>query len=96
MSDPTATVTPSVPQITAADMLAHYMAAEVAILGGQSYRWGERQLTRADLAEVIKGRNEWQRRAAIDAGGGLRVRLANFSGVCGAEGSQRSSGYYLR
>jgi hypothetical protein len=32
--------------------LALYVAAEAAILGGQSYQLGERRLQRADLAEV--------------------------------------------
>lgn len=75
---------------TATDMLAHYLAAETAILSGQSYRWGERQLTRADLAQVIDGRKEWERKCAIEArGGNVGVQLANFSGsACGAEASE--------
>jgi len=52
---------------TAADMLAHYLAAETAILSGQSYQWGERKLTRADLSMVQRG-------------GGVGVSLANFTG----------------
>lgn len=68
---------------TATDMLAKYLAAEAAILGGQSYKWGDRQLTRADLAQVQAGRREWERKAAAEARGGdvVGVRLANLTGV---------------
>lgn len=66
---------------TATDMLAHYLAAETAILGGQSYKWGERQLTRADLAMVQAGRREWERKVNAEArGGGVGVQLADFTG----------------
>lgn len=51
---------------TATDMLAAYLAAEVAVLKGQSYRLGDRQLTRADLAEIQRGRQEWQRAVAAE------------------------------
>lgn len=58
---------------TSAEMLAKYTAAEAAILDGQIVRFGERQLTRANLAEVQQGRREWQQRvnaeARISAGG---------------------------
>lgn len=76
---------------TATDMLASYLAAESAILRGQSYRMGDRQLTRADLAQVIAGRKEWERKAAAEArGGGIGVMLADFTG-CGTttEGTER-------
>lgn len=75
---------------TATDMLAHYLAAEEAILGGQSYKWGDRQLTRADLVMVQNGRREWERKAAAEArGGGVGVQLADFTGRgCGREGGE--------
>lgn len=57
-----------------------YIAAEAAILGGQVFKWGERQLTRADLAQVQAGRREWERKAACEAAGGVGVALANFGG----------------
>lgn len=73
---------------TATDMLAQYLAAETAILGGQVYKWGDRQLTRADLAMVQAGRREWERKAAAESrGGGIGVQLADFTG-CGREGSE--------
>ena len=49
---------------TAQEMLTTYQQAEIAVLQGQSVRFGERMLTRADLAEIRKGRQEWQ--AAVD------------------------------
>lgn len=63
---------------TTTDMLAVYLAAEMAILGGQSYKWGDRQLNRADLAQVIAGRKEWERKAAAEARGGIGVQYASF------------------
>lgn len=67
---------------TATDMRDAYLAAEKAILGGQIYRWGDRQLTRADLAQVIAGRKEWERKANAEAQGNpsVGVMLANLTG----------------
>lgn len=70
---------------TTTDMRDKYIAAEAAILGGQVYRWGDRQLTRADLGMVQAGRREWTRlangEARVQAGqGAVGVRLANLSG----------------
>jgi hypothetical protein len=76
---------------TATDMLAKYLAAEAAILGGQVYKWGDRQLTRADLSMVQSGRREWERKAAAESrGGSVGVALADFTGVgSGVEGGER-------
>ncbi|AZR24385.1 primosomal replication protein PriB/PriC domain protein [Xanthomonas vasicola] len=67
---------------TAQEMLTTYQQAEIAVLQGQSVRFGERMLTRADLAEIRKGRQEWQ--AAVDrvAQPGRRARwaTADFGG----------------
>lgn len=52
---------------TAAEMLQKYIDAEAAVLSGQSVRFGDRMLTRADLAEIRKGRQEWQQRADAEA-----------------------------
>jgi hypothetical protein len=51
---------------TATDMLAKYLAAEGAILSGQSVRWGDRTLQRADLPEVRAGRREWETRVQAE------------------------------
>lgn len=71
---------------TATDMRDAYLAAEAAILAGQSFELAGRKLTRADLASVVKGRKEWEQRAADEAAGAagrtgpLRYALADFSG----------------
>jgi hypothetical protein len=47
--------------------LALYLAAEAAVLAGQSYRiqtlQGERELRRANLAEIQEGIKTWNERA---------------------------------
>lgn len=65
---------------TAQVMLQAYLAAETAVLSGQSFRFGERQLTRADLAEIRAGRREWEVKARTETNGGSRmsVALADF------------------
>lgn len=69
---------------TATDMRDAYIAAETALLLGQSYKFGERTLTMVNLPEVQKGRAEWERRAAAEAAGrsGPRYQQADFSGRC--------------
>lgn len=70
---------------TATDMLAQYLAAEAALLKGQSFRFGERMVTRADLEQIQKGRREWEARVAAEqraaAGHSSGVALADFGGV---------------
>lgn len=68
---------------TATDMLAKYLKAEGDILAGQSVKWGDRVLTRANLAEIRDGRQDWERRVASEqrrAAGqyGPRYLLARF------------------
>jgi len=43
----------------ARDMESFYIAAEKQVLNGQSISKGDRTWTRADLAEIRKGRREW-------------------------------------
>lgn len=66
----------------ATDMRDAYIAAEIAVLKGQSYRFGERQLTRADLAEIRDGRREWESKVQAEvaraAGVSSSVALATF------------------
>lgn len=70
---------------TASDLLAKYLAAEAAILGGQSVRHESgRTLTMADLAEVRAERKALERRVADEARAsagdtGARHMLADFS-----------------
>lgn len=71
---------------TATDMVALYIAAEVAVLNGRAFAWADgRQLTRVDLPEIRRGRQEWEARQAAEAAttagrSGPRVLLADFSG----------------
>ena len=67
----------------ATDMLAQYLAAESAVLKGLSVRLGDRQLTRANLPEIVAGRKEWERRVAAEQGaasGNSGFAIADFSG----------------
>ncbi|MCE4371780.1 MULTISPECIES: DUF6148 family protein [Xanthomonas] len=67
---------------TAQEMLTSYTQAELAVLKGQSFRFGERMLTRADLAEIRKGRQEWQAAVDRESNAGRRARwaTADFGG----------------
>lgn len=68
---------------TATEMRDLYLAAEAAVLKGQSFRLGERQVTRADLAQIVEGRKEWERRVAGEtaaARGRSGYAVADFSG----------------
>lgn len=51
---------------TATDMAARYLAAETAILEGKEARMGDRWLRMEDLAEIRKGRMEWEQRVAAE------------------------------
>lgn len=55
--------------------LDQYLAAEEAVLTGQSYEIGGRKLTRADLADIQKGIEIWNARTETltsKASGGRR------------------------
>lgn len=70
----------------ATDQVTLLQAAYAAVLKGQSYRFGERQLTRADARWISDELDKWMRRAnaeaAANAGGTAGVAIADFSG-CG-------------
>lgn len=40
-------------------MYAAYISAEIAVLQGKSYTVGGRQLSRENLLEIRRGRQEW-------------------------------------
>jgi hypothetical protein len=68
----------------ATDMLQKYIDAETAVLAGQSVRFGNRIVTKANLIEIQQGRREWQR--LVDAeqrtksgGSSIRHLLPDFS-----------------
>lgn len=59
--------------------LDQYLAAELAVLGSQSYTIGGRSLTRANLAEIREGIKIWSDRLdaanmAAANGSGMRMR----------------------
>lgn len=71
---------------TATDMLASYLAAEADVLSGKTIQFNGRTVTTENLAEIRKGRLEWERRVNAEAGGkrpsigGLSYSVARFDG----------------
>lgn len=63
---------------TATDMLALYLDAEKRILKGQVVKMGERNLTMANLADVVAERKQWERRVASENNKGRGYSLASF------------------
>lgn len=67
----------------ATDMLALYIAAEKAVLNGQSYAISGRSLTRANLSEITKNRAYWQgivnKENAASQGGSSLYSVADFT-----------------
>ncbi len=62
----------SVQGLAPAELLQHVDNAIVAIaVGGQHYKIGSRQLTRADLKELYKIKNDLQAQVAAENQGGL-------------------------
>ena len=60
-------------------MLDAYLAAENAVLSGQSYTMGSRTLTRANIEFIRKGRQEWEQKVNSLSGiGSVRVRPVIF------------------
>lgn len=58
--------------LTPAELLENVNNAIVAItVGGQSYKIGSRQLTRADLKELYKIKNDLQAQVAAENSGSL-------------------------
>jgi hypothetical protein len=49
--------------------LTEYMTAESKVLAGQSYSIGDRALTRADLEEIRKGLEYWEKKVSMLAAG---------------------------
>lgn len=47
--------------------LDNYLAAEAAVLNGQEFRYGERSLKMADLAEIRKGIAQCRRELAAES-----------------------------
>lgn len=68
---------------TAQDMVDLYIAAEKKVLLNQSYTIGNRVLTRANLPEIRKGRQEWEAKLRAEQsgsqGGSSLYSVADFS-----------------
>lgn len=72
----------------ATDMLAAYLAAEIAVLEGKEAKIGDRSLQLEDLSEIRAGRREWQARvneerlnaAGAPSIGGLGFAVARLDG----------------
>lgn len=63
----------------AREMLQFYIDAEQKVLAGQSMTKGGRSWTRADLGEIRKGRQEWERKVrSLSVSGGGAPALAEF------------------
>lgn len=59
--------------------LAAYLAAELAVLGGQRYEIDGRMLQRADLAEIRRGIDSWNQRVqALSRGSRVIVPKPRF------------------
>lgn len=63
----------------ATEMVAKYLEAEAALLLGKSVSFGGRTLSSENLAEIRQGRQEWERRAAAEAGGGATIGGLSYS-----------------
>ncbi|NQD78602.1 hypothetical protein HP436_00210 [Pseudomonas sp. CrR14] len=66
-------------------MLQRYLDAELEILDGKTVTFSGRTLTMVDLADIQKGRQEWERKLAQlqRAGrGGKPYKLASFNHEC--------------
>lgn len=51
---------------TAAEMLAKYLAAEAAVLQGQTIEFEGRKVGLSDLPSIRAGRKEWEQRVASE------------------------------
>ena len=67
---------------TAQQMLDRYMQAELALLEGKTVQFGGRTLSMESLAEIRKGRMEWEQRVVAEQaalrGSNIRYSLADM------------------
>jgi hypothetical protein len=67
---------------TAQQMLDRYIQAELALLDGKTVQFGGRTLSMESLAEIRKGRMEWEQRVAAEQaarrGNNIRYSLADM------------------
>ena len=65
---------PAITLVIAQAHLDAWLAADIATAGGQSYKIGERALTRADAAEIRENIVFWQGQADALAAGTTSIR----------------------
>ena len=67
---------------TAKQMLDRYIQAELALLDGKTVQFGGRTLSMESLAEIRKGRMEWEQRVVAEQaarrGSNIRYSLADM------------------
>ncbi|CAM3107959.1 MULTISPECIES: DUF6148 family protein [Streptobacillus] len=64
------------------EMINMYIEAEKAVLTGQRYRIGSRELERANLSEIVKNRMIWERRLVdLNTGGGSTIKRKKIRGI---------------
>lgn len=67
---------------TAQQMLDRYIQAELALLDGKTVQFSGRTLSMESLAEIRKGRMEWEQRVAAEQaarrGNNIRYSLADM------------------
>jgi len=71
--------------VQARQMLQRYLDAELEILDGKTVTFSGRTLTMVDLADIQKGRQEWERKLSQlqrSARGGQPYKLASFNNEC--------------
>ena len=60
------------------EMLELYLQAEADVLAGKDVQFNGRRVVKADLPQIIAGRQEWERRVAAAGRGGHGYAVAVF------------------
>lgn len=68
--------------VQARGMLQRYLDAELEILDGKSVTFSGRTLTMVDLADIQKGRQEWERKCSSLENAGRRGRPYKLASFC--------------
>lgn len=66
---------------TTAEMVQHYINAEIAVLEGKSYGFNGRTFTSENLADIRAGRVEWEAKLRAEQAGQSRQRRFSGAGV---------------
>ena len=68
--------------VQARGMLQRYLDAELEILDGKSVTFSGRTLTMVDLADIQKGRQEWERKVSTLENIGRRGKPYKLASFC--------------